>query len=303
MDRIDAVRAFNRFYTRELGLLGRSYLGSGLGVTEVRILYELAHGRAPTARALSERLALDEGYLSRVLAGFVRRGWLQRVPDGHDARQRILLTTEAGRVALAPLERASRAQISVRLADLTPERLTKLGQGMTAVRQALCDPDLSEEVLEFADLSPGDPGWVVSRHGALYAQEEGYDTRFEALVARIVADFLETRASGTDMAWIARSGEDRLGCIFCVREDVETARLRLFLVEPCARGRGIGRRLLDEAIAFARAAGYRRMVLWTHESHRAACALYAIAGFRLIASAPAMAFGQAVVDQTWEVAL
>lgn len=300
MDEIDEIREFNRFYTRELGLLGRSYLGSGLGMGEVRVLYELQHGGPWVARDLAQRLALDEGYLSRVLKGFERRGWIERRPDAGDARRRGIALTPAGAAAMAPLEDASRAAIAARLDRLDPDARSGLLAGAAAVRRALGDPDLSDRPLRFTDLAPGDAGWIISRHGALYARDEGYDQSFEALVAGIVADFVRTRNPERERAWIARAGQDRLGCIFCVRETDEVARLRLFLLEPAARGRGLGRRMLDLCLGFAREAGYRRMVLWTHESHRAACALYAAAGFRMTGENPAEAFGKAVVDQTWE---
>lgn len=300
MDEIDEIREFNRFYTRELGLLARSSLGSALGTGEVRVLYELQHGGPWVARDLAQRLALDEGYLSRVLKGFERRGWIERRPDAGDARRRGIALTPAGAAAMAPLEDATRAEIAARLERLDPDARAGLLAGAAAVRRAFGDPDLPEPPLRFTDLAPGDAGWIISRHGALYARDEGYDQTFEALVAGIVADFIRTRDPDRGRAWIARAGQDRLGCIFCVRETDEVAQLRLFLLEPAARGRGLGRRMLDLCLGFAREAGYRRMVLWTHESHRAACALYAAAGFSMTGETPAVAFGQAVVDQTWE---
>ncbi len=303
MDEIDEIRAFNRFYTRELGLLSRSYLGSGLGVSEVRVLYELAHGGPSTARELAERLALDEGYLSRVLKGFERRGWIERRAEAGDARRRRIALTEVGSAAMAPLETRSRAEVAARLGKLDADARAALVAGATAMRRALGDPDLTEPPLTFTDLAPGDAGWIISRHGALYAQDEGYDQSFEGLVAGIVAEFIRTRDPARERAWIARAGDERIGCIFCVRESDDVARLRLFLLEPAARGRGVGRQMLDLCLSFARQAGYTRIVLWTHESHRAACALYAAAGFQMTSESPAVAFGQSVVDQTWERAL
>ena len=300
MDQIDALRAFNRLYTRELGFLGRSYLGSGLGVAEVRILYELAHGGVSTARELAGRLGLDEGYLSRTLKGFERRGWLRREPDANDARRRRLSLNDEGRRMMESLETASRDDVGARLERMRDEDRTLLLSGASAMRQALGDAVLSPDKITLDDLAPGDPGWVIARHGALYARDEGYDLRFEGLVAGIVAEFIRTRDPACERVWIARAGGERLGCIFCVRENDGVARLRMFLIEPRARGLGLGRRMLDECLEFAKAAGYRRMVLWTHESHRAACALYAKAGFRMTSSTPAEAFGQSVVDQTWE---
>lgn len=312
MDEIESIRAFNRFYTRELGLLSRSYLGSGLGVAEVRTLYELAHGTPEgarncgpggtvwVARALAARLALDEGYLSRMLKGFERRGWVSRSAEPGDGRRRAITLSAAGREALAPLEEASRQEIAARLDPLPPGQRAALVAGAAAMRRALGDPDLPPQVVTLDDLGPGDPGWVVSRHGTLYARDEGYDPSFEGLVAGIVAGYLQSRDAARERGWIARAGQERLGSIFCMREDDSTARLRLFLIEPQARGQGLGRRMLAACLDFARSAGYRRMVLWTHESHRAACALYAAAGFSMTSSNPAVAFGKGVVDQTWE---
>ncbi|WP_347310633.1 bifunctional helix-turn-helix transcriptional regulator/GNAT family N-acetyltransferase [Defluviimonas sp. SAOS-178_SWC] len=303
MDEIDEIRAFNRFYTRELGFLSRSYLGSGLGVGEVRVLYEVAHAAPATARELAERLALDEGYLSRVLKGFERRGWIARHADTGDARRRRITLTAAGGAAMAPLEARSRAEVAARLGKLNADARAGVLAGAVAMRRGLGDPDLPAPPLTFSDLAPGDAGWIISRHGALYAQDEGYDLSFEGLVAGIVAGFIRSRDPARERAWVARSGELRIGCIFCVRESDDVARLRLFLLEPAARGRGAGRKMLDLCLTFARQAGYTRIVLWTHESHRAACALYASAGFRMTSESPGVAFGQAVVDQTWERAL
>jgi DNA-binding MarR family transcriptional regulator/N-acetylglutamate synthase-like GNAT family acetyltransferase len=298
MDRIDRLRAFNRYYTRRLGLLGRSYLDSGLTLAEVRLLYELRHHPGQTARALARGLGLDEGYVSRCLAGFERRGWLARDSDASDRRVKTLALTAEGAAAMVPLEAASRAAVGNLLDTLpaggrdalpaTLERAMRLIEGGP---------------VELRDLAPGDAGWVIGRHGALYARDEGYDARFEALVATILAEFLTRRDPGCERGWIAEAAGTRLGSIFCMREADGVARLRLFLVEPSARGQGVGQRLLEACQGFARAAGYRRMVLWTHESHRAACALYARNGWTLVSSRPGEAFGQAVVDQDWERAL
>jgi DNA-binding MarR family transcriptional regulator/GNAT superfamily N-acetyltransferase len=302
MDQADALRDFNRVYTRELGLLARSYLGSGLGLGEARVLFELTHGGGDSARDIAEKLGLDEGYLSRVLKGFERRGWLERRPGTGDARRRCLCVTEAGRRAIVPLEERSRQAMADRLNGLSDDARTHLFDGARLIRSALGAVSLPGNVA-LTDLQPGDAGWVISRHGALYARDEGYDIGFEALVAGIVARFIDTRDPVRERAWIARDGGQRLGCVFCARESDSVARLRLFLLEPAARGRGLGRRMLEECLGFARQAGYARMVLWTHESHRTACALYAAAGFQMTDAQPATAFGQSVVDQTWERAL
>lgn len=303
---VAALRAFNRFYLKELGLLGRSYLGSGLGVTEVRVLWELGHaGPEPlAARALAGRLGLDEGYLSRVLAGFEARGWLVRAADPADRRRRVLALTPAGQAALAPLEVQSRAEVAARLAAIGPAATARLVAGAAAMRAALGDPGVAAEEIAVRDLGPGDAGWVIERHARLYAEEEGFDSSFEALVARILADYLRDRDPACERAFVAWSGGRRLGALFCMKgAEVGEARLRLFLIEPEARGRGLGRRMLRLCLDWAAARGYRRMTLWTHASHRAACALYAEAGFRLTAERAVREFGRDLVDQTWEIGL
>lgn len=299
MDTIDRIRGFNRFYTQRLGLLDRSYLDSGLTLSEVRVLYELAEGEVRTARAMAQALGLDEGYLSRLLKRFAARGWLQRRPDPHDGRQSLLSLTAAGEAAFQPLAGRSRAAVGEMVAGIGPAARVALAEALEQAEALMTAPG----EIELTDLRTGDAGWVIARHAELYAAEEGYDARFEALVAEIVAGYLRDHDPEWERAWIARQGGRRLGSIFCVRVDDETAKLRLFLVEPAARGTGLGRRLLLACMDYARARGYRRMVLWTHASHRAACALYAAHGWRMVEEVPVQAFGQEVIDQTWEIAL
>jgi GNAT superfamily N-acetyltransferase/ribosomal protein S19E (S16A) len=291
MDAIDQIRAFNRFYTRALGLTGRSYLQSRRTLAEVRLIHEIGASGPVTARALAQALGLDEAQLSRMVGRLEREGAVAKAPEGRHVR---LSLTEQGQRMLDGFSAQSRAS----LAALIPEsRRAALADALSAAR-ALIEP----QEAEIRGLEPGDAGWVIGIHGALYAREEGYDQSFEALVARIMADFLD-RADPREAAWIAVSGGQRLGTISCMREDEETARLRLFILVPEARGLGLGQRLHDACLAFARAQGYRRMMLWTHESHRAACALYARNGWRLVRSASGRAYGQDVVDQDWEITL
>lgn len=300
MDAIDRIRAFNRDYTARMGLLSRNYLGSGLSLTEVRVLYELARGAPVTARLLARALDIDEGYLSRVLAGFARKGWITRRVSRSDARRRELRLTAAGRAVCAPLDRKSRADIAQRLASLPPVAVDRAAAALGTAAQALAG-DLPG--IELRDLGIGDAGWLIQQHAELYAREAGFDATFEPLVAEILAGYLRHRDPACERAWVAARGDDRLGSIFCVRQDAETAKLRLFLVVPGARGQGLGKRLLRACIAYARDVGYRRMRLWTHESHRAACALYAVHGFTVTESRPVQAFGTDLVEQTWERAL
>lgn len=299
MDTVDRLRAFSRFYTGRLGLLGKSYLGSGLGVTEVRLLHDLDAPGPLRARDLARGLGLDEGLVSRSLKRFEAQGWIARAPAA-DGRAREVALTGAGRAMVAGLRAQSRAALAPLVAPLPPARQAALVRALDDVEAALSGRD---PPVTLRDLAPGDGGWVIERHAALYAAEEGYDAGFEVLVAGIVAAFLQARDPARERAWIAVRGAERLGSIFCVAEAPEVAKLRLFLLEPEVRGTGLAQRMLGECMGFARDAGYRRMRLWTHESHRAAGRLYARNGFRLVESTPGRAFGQDVVDQIWERAL
>ncbi len=299
MDDIEALREFSRFYTQRLGLLGQSYLGSGLGVTEVRVLWELANGDVATAREIAERLGLDEGYLSRLLAGFEKKGWIGREPDPDDARRRRLKLTEKGRALAAKHDAASRAAVGAFLGAMSEDSRALLGEGLARVKQAFVPPVEAE----LRDLAPGDAGWIVERHGALYAREEGYDSTFEALVAEIMAEFLRSHDPARERGWVAWGGGRRMGSVFCVSRSAETAQLRLFFLEPEARGLGLGRKMLEACLGFAREKGYRELVLWTHESHRAACRLYDRAGFERIGSRPEREFGQDTVVVDYRIDL
>lgn len=295
-DAIDRIRAFNRNYTRALGLTGRTYLQSGRTLAEVRLIHEIGGLGPVTARSLATSLGLDQAQLSRMLARLERDGIVVRAADTTDARQAFLRLTPEGQALLDRFSTQSRAALS---ALVPPDRRPLLADALDRAWSLLSPPP--EPLIR--PLQPGDAGWIIGTHGALYARDEGYDASFEALVARIMADFLDRKDCSREAAWIAEQGGRRLGTISCMAEDRETARLRLFILVPEARGLGLGQRLHDTCLTFARAAGYRRMVLWTHESHRAACALYARNGWRLISSRPARAYGQDVVDQDWEIVL
>jgi len=294
MDAIDRLRRFNRDYPAGMGLLSRNDLNSGLSVAESRVLHELAGRPGVAARRLAEDLTLDEGYLSRIVKRFAARGWIRRVRARDDARQWHLSLTEAGAAACRPLVALSRAAVADRFA--TTDRADAAADAADLLLN-LMDPPTDEVVLR--DLQPGDAGWLVEQHARLYFRDEGFDHTFEALVAEILADFLRNRDGAVDRGWIAARGSVRRGSIFCVRQDAETAKLRLFLLLPQARGIGLGRRMLDACMAHARATGHRRMQLWTHESHRAACALYRRSGWQPGASVPRRSFGQDVVEQHW----
>ncbi|SFI50214.1 bifunctional helix-turn-helix transcriptional regulator/GNAT family N-acetyltransferase [Celeribacter neptunius] len=299
MDHVSHLRAFNRDYTVKLGLLDRSYLGSGLSLTQVRVLQEiaLAGEDGTSARDIASRIGTDEGYLSRIIAGFEARGWVRRQQDPQDARRKRLWPTQAGRAAFAPLEAASKAMMEQLLSPVTEAGRDRICAALTEV-QSLFAPPAGEITIRGPE--SGDLGWVLEAHARLYARDEGYNQEFEAVVAQILAEFARS-TKALDRAFIAvDSHGQRLGSTFVVEESPGVARLRLVLLEPQARGRGLGKRLLDMALEHARASGCHEMVLWTHESHVAACAMYARAGFSLVSSQPAEAFGAKVVDQIWQ---
>ena len=305
--RIDAVRRFNRLYTRRIGVLQHGYLHSSFSLAEVRVLYELAHRQRVTATELARELDLDPGYLSRILATFTRRGMLERARSDRDGREQLLSLTRHGQDTFAPLDAAAREQIGALLARLPERRQERLVAAMRAIGVLLGDwPPESEagsQAIVLRHPRPGDMGWVVERHGAIYAQEYGWDQRFEALVAGIVARFVDHFDPQRERCWIAEREGERVGCVFLVKATKTIGKLRLFLVEPDARGLGIGKRLVDECIRFARDAGYGKMRLWTQSNLLAARHIYARNGFRVIASEPHHSFGYDLVSETWELRL
>ena len=301
-ERVAAVRAFNRFYTRVIGVLGEGLLRTSYSLAEARVLYELAQADAVDVRELREALAIDAGYLSRILARFEAKGLVRRAASPEDARRRVARLTARGRAAYETLDRRSADEIGGLLAGLDPRSQRRLVSAMAAIRGLLGDPPSGRPPV-LREAEPGDLGWVVERHGALYAEEYGWHVAFEALVARVVADYAEHRDPERERAWIAEVGGERAGCVLCVREDEETAKLRLLLVEPSARGLGVGTALVDAVLRFAREAGYRRVVLWTNDVLRDARRIYERAGFELVDERPHDDFGPAVVGQNWALAL
>ena len=298
--RIEAVRRFNRFYTRQIGLLQEGLLRSRFSLTEARVLYELAARPGVTASALAADLGLDAGYLSRILRGFGARGLIARTRSLADGRQSHLRLSARGSAAFAPLDVASRGEVGALLARLSEAQQSDLLRAMGRIEATLGAP-APPSVLR--PHRPGDMGWVVQRHGALYAEEYGWDERFEALVAGIVARFIEHDPPARERCWIAEQGGANLGSVFLVEHNVEVAKLRLLLVEPCGRGAGIGARLIAECERFAREAGYRRITLWTNSILLAARHLYQKAGYRLIAEEPHHSFGHDLIGETWELTL
>lgn len=297
------VRHFNRFYTRHIGLLEDGYLRSPFSLSEVRVLYELAHRERTTASELARDLDLDPGYLSRILRGFLRRGLLDRERAAHDGRQTMLRLSARGQEVFAPLDAAARDQIAALLARLPDADRQPLVDAMHTIERALGDPEQPREPYLLRQHVPGDMGWVVQRHGVLYAREYGFDERFEALVAGIVARFIEHLDPAHERCWIAERAGRQIGCVFLVKASPTVAKLRLFLVEPEVRGLGVGKRLVEECLRFARSAGYRKVRLWTQSNLFAARHIYERAGFRCIEREPHHSWGQDLVSETWELRL
>jgi len=297
--RIAAIRRFSRCYTSAIGVLRERLHDSRFSLTEARVLYELAQRQDLTATDIGRELGLDSGYLSRILQRFAHDGLLRRDRSPHDGRQTQLTLTDAGRAAFAPLEAASVHEIGTLLTGLPDPAQAGLVAAMGQIETLLGGADTAARPWLLRPPRPGDIGWVVARHGALYATEYGFDARFEALVAKVAGAFLEANDPACERCWIAERDGVNVGSIFLMRADAETARLRLLLVEPTARGAGIGRRLISECADFAHTAGYRRITLWTNDILTAARHLYVQAGFRLVASKPHRDFGPPMVGEDW----
>lgn len=296
---VNEVRGFNRFYTRVLGLLRPQLAGSAFGLTEARVLYELAHSDQIPVSELRRVLDLDAGYLSRILSRFIADGLVDREPSTTDARRQLVRLTPAGRAAFTELDTLQADAIDRLVGPLDQAQRTELVAAMGRIRRVL-DDERAAAGLVLRSPEPGDLGWVVERHGARYATEYGWDVSFEALVARIVADFAERRDGRPEAAWIAELDGERVGCVFCTASETpDTAQLRLLLVEPQARGAGVGTRLVDECVRFARRSGYARIVLWTNDVLVAARRIYQRAGFRLDRREPHASFGHDLVGEYW----
>ncbi len=301
---VKAVRRFNRFYTQRIGVLD-PYLGSEFSLTEVRVLYELAHRQQPTATELGRDLTLDAGYLSRILRRFESQGWIARTPSPADARHSLLELTEAGYQAFAPLQQRSRDEAAELLAPLPNTAQRELTNALATVERLLnrvAEPANAPAVV-LRDPQPGDMGWVVQQHGEIYAREYGWNSEFEALVASIVAGYMRNFRPESDRCWIAELDDERVGSVFVVRKSKTVAQLRLLILTPRARGLGLGARLTDECIAFARGKGYKKMVLWTNSCLDSARTIYAGRGFKLVRSEPYTGFGKDLIGETWELKL
>ncbi|HEY2897968.1 MAG TPA: helix-turn-helix domain-containing GNAT family N-acetyltransferase [Gemmatimonadaceae bacterium] len=302
--RVAAIRRFNRFYTKQIGALQEGLLDSEFSLAEARVLYELAHADGDsTATGIGTTLGLDAGYLSRLLRSFEERRLMQRRPSSADGRRSNLTLTRKGRNAFTRLDASARAQVATWLEGHPPADQRALVTAMESIEQVLASPESRRGDVELRAPRPGDMGWVIQRHGELYAEEYGWSEHFEALVAQIIAQFMHEHDPARERCWIASLNGTRVGSIFLVKHTDTVARLRLLLVEPSARGMGVGRTLVDACLQFARDAGYERMTLWTNAVLNAARAIYVSRGFRLVREEAHTHFGSEQLGQDWELEL
>jgi len=299
---VATLREFSRFYTRRLGTLAEGLLDTPWSLTEARVIYELGQAASTDMAALRATLALDSGYLSRLLAKFDAAGLIARTASATDGRRQALSLTAAGRKLHRTLNERSNRQVGELLKPLPEPARDALAGALRTVMRTLDDQARAPMVV-LRGLRPGDLGWIAQRHGEVYAREHGWSQSFEAFVARIAADYLDNHQPGRENAWIAEVDGQRAGCVFCVRNDDETAQLRVLLVEAWARGHGLGARLVDECVQFARDCGYRKLVLWTNDILVAARRIYVAAGFELVREERHHSFGKDLVGQFWEMRL
>lgn len=299
---IQTFRAFSRFYTRQIGTLNEGLLETRYSLTEARIMYELASKPNMTAGELGELLRLDRGYLSRVLSRLHESRLIARKTLASDARQAGLTLTKRGLAAFQTLDERSNGQVRGILKRLSPAKRTELLRAMRTIETTLTDGGAAPRAYTLRPHRSGDMGWVIHRHGVLYRDEYGWDERFEALVARIAADFIDNLDPARERCWIAEGNAEPLGCVFLVGhpERADVARLRLLLVEPSARGLGLGQALVSQCSQFARQAGYKKITLWTNSVLSAARRIYEREGYRLIEESPHHSFGKDLIGQTWE---
>lgn len=297
--KIDTVRRFNRFFTRKIGVLREGLLHTPYSLTEARILFEIADREEVTATDLSRELGLDPGYLSRILSGIEQRGLIEKVPSQTDARRRMLSLTPEGREAFSLLDERSREEVGEMLGELAEEEQRRLLDAMLTIEGVLDTSFKFSEPFFLRTHEPGDMGWVVHRHGVLYDREYGWDERFEALVAQIVADFINDYDPQKERCWIAEMNGERVGCVFLVNAGDGVAKLRLLLVEPKARGVGLGAHLVEQCIRFARSCGYEKLTLWTNNVLDAARHIYEEQGFELVEEEEHHSFSKDLVGQNW----
>lgn len=292
------VRAFNRFYTNVVGALREGLLRTPFSLTEARVIFELAQRDATEVADLRRTIDVDAGYLSRILGRFEADGLVKKQRSSSDGRRQVIRLTPQGRTAFEMLDRRSAEEVEALLSRLTDEEQHRLIDAMKTIEDILGEPSRSRAIVLRAPTS-GDFGWVVHRHGVLYRREYGWDETFEALVARIVADYVEHRDPRREAAWIAEVDGDRVGCVFCTKKEEKVAQLRLLLVEPSGRGMGVGSRLVEECVRFARRAGYEEMMLWTNDVLADARRIYERVGFKLVEEDKHHSFGHDLVGQNW----
>jgi len=302
---LEAFRRFNRFYTQQIGVLEPKLLDSAFTLTQARVLYELAQHQQITASEIGAALGLDAGYLSRILRSFEQQGLLARKRSREDRRHVALALTAAGRRVFKQLDQSSQAQASATLSRLSPNHRRQLLDSMQSVQQLLDPAPAEPGRVVIRSHRPGDLGWAIERHGQLYTDEYGWNEQFEALVAGLFAAFATQHDPATEHFWVAEVDGRRVGCVFLVRnaDDADTAQLRCLLVDPAGRGLGVGRQLVDRCIRFARAAGYRRMMLWTNDVLVAARRIYEAAGFTLSKEYQHHSFGHDLTGQIWTLEL
>ncbi len=299
---VNAIRAFNRFYTRRIGVLD-GMASSPFSLAEARVLYELANRRQPTATDIRKELGLDAGYMSRMLRNFERRKFIAREWSKTDERQRFLSLTSKGRSAFVPLDARSNRVVAAMLEDLSSTEREQLVHSVQTVRRILGDTAEAKTSYLLRPHQPGDMGWIVHRQAILYADEYGWDGTYEALAAEIVAQFIKNYDPKCERAWVAEKDGERVGAVFVAKGSGQIAKLRLLHVERQARGLGIGKRLVDECIRFARQAGYQKMTLWTQSSLHAARHIYKKAGFQVVNEEKHHSFGKDLTAETWELDL
>ncbi|MGZ5867526.1 MAG: bifunctional helix-turn-helix transcriptional regulator/GNAT family N-acetyltransferase [Xanthobacteraceae bacterium] len=301
--RVAAMRRFNRFYTRQIGVLQEGYSGGPFSLAEARVLYEIIQRKKTTASDVARELGLDAGYLSRILRAFETKGYIQRESSDRDGRQSFLTMTRRGITAFEPIEQHTENEVRAMLSALPLRDQDRLIDAMQTIESVFSPEEASATPYILRPLQPGDIGWVVARHGVLYGREFGWDHTIEALTAEIAAAFVRNYDPKRECCWIAERDDENVGCVFIVKEDEETARLRLLLVDPSARGLGIGKRLVEECIRFSRQAGYKRITLWTHRVLTAARKIYIGAGFMLTREWTHDDFGKTLVAETWDLDL
>lgn len=299
----EAMRRFSRFYTRRIGVLQDGYNGTELSLTEARVIYELAQRDGATAAELVKSLGLNPGYVSRILKGFEERGLITRTQSADDARQQLVRLAESGTEKFAALNARSRMDMEHLLGDLTGGQQKRLINAMSEIETLLSAEPESRAPYILRPHQPGDIGWAVQQHGLLYAQQYGWDESFEALAAEVGAKFIRDFDPKRERAWIAEKDGENVGCVFLVKQSDEVAKLRMLLVHPKARGLGIGKRLVQECIRFARARGYQKITLWTNDILTTARHIYKQTGFKLVAEEPHFSFGHHMVGETWELEL